>query len=172
MVEKKEKYYKNSKKWREHEIQMQLLKTFQGPNGYDIMLLMGVAGGAGVALVGEFMKPSSSSSSSGGATSQEWAGSDISNMIGGVGNKFTWLGPMNPLAIPAFLSAVDQGALNDASTASSGKGGMSIVPMGQIMTIAGTGFAGSCLALLMLRAIFGTGGMAEVLKGIGEIVPL
>lgn len=43
--------------------------------------------------------------------------------------------------------------------------------MGNLLVIGGGGFAGFCSLVLILKAMFGEQGMAEVLKGIGEIVP-
>lgn len=41
-----------------------------------------------------------------------------------------------------------------------------------MFVIGGMSFAGFCAAVLVLKALFGNDGMGEVLKGIGEIVPL
>jgi len=50
MAQYKEKYYKNSKKWREHEKEMALLHAFSADP--ELKYYLGVAGGVGVAWLG------------------------------------------------------------------------------------------------------------------------
>lgn len=46
-----------------------------------------------------------------------------------------------------------------------------VLPFGSWTTIAAGSFTGLCIMAIMTGRIFGTGGAAEILKGIGETVP-
>lgn len=79
------------------------------------------------------------------------------------GHNFAWIATGG--ARQAILSAFGSGV-------SGGGNSFFGMNMSGIATLAGAGLAGFGAAILILKAIFGTGGASEVLKGLGEIIPL
>lgn len=164
MAEKREKYYKNSKKWREHEQSIAMLNVMaQDP---EFKYYLGVAAGAGIAsvaaLLGTTQGTETSSGSSGGGS---WEPSMVQ------AGAFNWLmGPVNPVSMTWFANKLQEGMDADKTASDSPLPGL---PLNQIMAIGGTGFAGFCASVLLLKAIFGTGSDDNgggLLSMIGKVV--
>jgi len=169
MPNEKRQYYKVSKKYRDHEMQIALLQAFAADP--ELKYFVGAGLGAGLGALGASlgMLQTGTTEESQGQTAEKKKPWDPN--WGTVGAA-TWLmGPVNPALAGKLIAEFQNKQAQDAQNASGGSA-MGIIPMNEIMFLAGTGFAGSCMAILFLKAIFGTGGMGEVLKGIGEIVPL
>jgi len=136
MAEKSRQYYKNSKKWREHEVQMALLKAFAADP--ELKYYLGVAGGAGVGVLGSLIgKVDGGSSSSAG------------DVAGSAALGWLALGPAGALIMAAWDTESKQN------------------PLGSVVSLAGTSFAGFCAAVLLLKAMSGGEDGAGIL---GKIV--
>lgn len=148
----------------EHEMQLALIKAFAADP--ELKYYVGMAAGSGVAVLAGvlatagYIEPENTDTE----TNEVWIRE----------KKMYWgwtLGPMGPIPWPKWREELTRAEEKDvAAQATTGAAG--IVPMSELMAIGATGFAGTCAMILILKAIFGTGGMAEVLKGVGEIVPL
>jgi len=166
MPNEKRQYYKVSKKYRDHEMQIALLQAFAADP--ELKYFVGAGLGAGLGALGASlgMLQTDTTEQSEDTKKKPW------DPNWGTVGAATWLmGPVNPALAGKLIAEFQNKQEQDKANAAGGSA-MGIIPMGEIMFLAGTGFAGSCMAILFLKAIFGTGGMGEVLKGIGEIVPL
>jgi len=156
---KREKYYKNTKKWREHEMQVELLRVLQGPNGYEIMLLMGAAGGAASAYLAsmfpsltpkktdDFVDPGGSSFNT-----------DLDSYGEAFSEPFRWVGANLSHGLAHTKHAVDDAA-NAIKESTDLEGSIKGVIM-----LGGTGFAGLCMSLLILHALFPKEGFLQTMQ--------
>lgn len=150
---------------------MALLKMYSGPCGFDLMLLTGAASGYSVAWIMTTLDSLNMSIPGLGETPTDETGFKIGDTspdhLGPNGETLYYTGngrwgTENPRA--TFWEKIGTGNEIPGSEA-----------FGTLMKMCTTmpgSFATLCVALLFTRAIFGTGGMSEMLKGIGEIVPL
>lgn len=151
---------RNLDRQRKHELTLSLLDALK--KDPELKYYLGVAAGAGMAAFGSLFS--------------ELGGPAASGKV--VGSNTT---PAQPSAsIPDWAFLISPGlmasplALPNWMKWSSGDGAKATDPfdiIGGVLALGGTGFAGFCAMVLILKAMFGEGGMAEVLKGIGGIVP-
>lgn len=151
---------------------------------------LGVAAGAGVAFLGEIIStvsvaPPATTQATSKANTGQTAQFEMPpltlppigmpDLTGAAQSIPSWMFLFGPGMMASNVGIASW--LINANTGNTTAGVSGILPkdpiemVSGVMTLAGTGFAGFCAAVLILKAIFGEGGMAEVLKGIGEIVP-
>lgn len=160
---KPRQYYKTSKRYMDHEREMALINAFA--RDPELKYFVGAASGSGVAWIGKILDSSSVATSDSSTTADSGSWSPTGGQVVG----WTWLlGPFNPAIVAKTAELIAAARERDSAATIGNFAGL---PLGEIMVIGGTGFAGSCMAILFLKAMFGTGGISEVMKGIGEIVP-
>lgn len=167
----------NDKRWitqkmeEEHERHMQELLLRAFASDPELKYFVGAGIGAGVAWMGALIK------------SQDWNVPIVNPKDEGAGldkdkeSDFPYSWVLDPMkkglqygtGIGQALKGIDW--LKKDSLGKGGFGGLS-GQMGNIMMLGGTGFAGACLMILILRSIFSGTDLGELLSGIGEIIPL
>lgn len=149
-----------TKKDRDHQILIELIKVFQGPNGFDAMLLCGAGLGSAVAglsaIVDTFKEPGASASVDTSVSTRAAVG-------------WAWvLGPLNPASIQYFADKLSEARDKDAAAGTSSA--LAGIPIHEILAIGGTGAAGTCLSLLYLRAIFGGGNGSPISNALSGVL--
>lgn len=132
---------------REHDLQRELIRAFAADP--ELKYFVGAGIGAGVAWLSVLARTMSPPVEK------------PAHVSTGQAAAFTWLlGPVNPAALQLFADKLESAQASRGTP----EGALAGLPIAEIMTISGTGFAGSCLAILYLKAIFGE-------KGISGMVP-
>lgn len=87
-------------------------------------------------------------------------------------SPFDFLGYTAPIPVvtPNMRKHIDAGVLPEPKSIASIANPLEF--MSSLLTLGSAGFAGFCMMMLIIKGLFGDQGMSEVLKGIGEIVPL
>lgn len=166
---------------RQHQIAMALIDVYKGPNGFDLMLLTGAAAGYGIESISDMLIKATESpppvdpetgkplteeeKKDWKANAEKWL-TGYATLIGG---PTGYVGAKTIQALEGYFKSPGEDGTGGGfdNTLSGFMGGM----FGVVKSKPGT-FADLCMMLLFTRAIFGTGGMGEILKGIGEIIPL
>ena len=131
-----------------HEFKMALLDALK--RDPELKYYLGVAVGAGAASIAGIFGQEAQQSGSTTPTLPDWAYLISPGLLA------------SPVALPSWMKW------------SSGGGDSANNPfdmLSGVIALGGMGFGGFCAMILILKALFGEQGMAEVLKGIGEIVP-
>lgn len=177
-VKRDRTYYKNSKKWRDHEREMKMWDAFA--RDPELKYFMGMAAGAGVAMVGGLIKEI------GPVAKRDYPPNraDYDDDQSYVDAHGAWMRAHADDQVTAedktktaygwLLDAVQhptKGAL-DLMGGMDFAGTDTIVgQIGNILTLGGTGFAGTCAMILILRSIFSGTDLGDMLQGVGSIVP-
>ena len=135
---------------KEHErhVELKLMDVFARDPEFKYYL--GMAAGAGVAIVGTMIK---------GLETQPES-TTVDDAL-----SYSWLlsgGAIAAVTGSPILAALTWG---DSSDGLAGQ-------IGNILALGGTGFAGTCAMILILKAIFTGTDLGELLSGVGEIMPL
>lgn len=172
---KKKKYkrhtkYTRSKAERDHEVLLAMIDLYKGPNGFDMMLLTGAGVGYGVSSIFSLIQSATEKISQLPEDQQKKVKEDLTKKIeSGLKSYFAFTfggvgGLVAKTSYEKFFGKGDGTSDNSVSGIMGGIFGSASNPP--------ESFAQLCVMLLIFRAVFGTGGVAELLKGIGEIVPL
>lgn len=130
-----------------HELKLTLINAFA--KDPELKYYVGVAVGSGVAGIATlFGQTAEEKDSSLPTIIPDWAFLISPGLMA------------SPAALPNWMKWKEGGKVSDPFDMLTG-----------IIQLGGLGFGGFCASVLILKAMFGEGGMAEVLKGIGEIVP-
>lgn len=134
-----------SKELRDHQRELAFIKVLQGPSGFDILLLVGVAAGYGSAGAVKLLKS---------------MGVDIDEATGNGTDKTG-----KKISIPGVILGATTGGIGGAFIG----GFKSDSPMSLCENIPAT-FANACLFLLTVRSMFGTsaGGSTGEGSGLGK----
>jgi len=159
-VKRDRTYYKNSKKWRDHEREMALIHMMASDP--DMKYYIGAAAGMGVTWVAAMLGTAADSTKV-GEEEQIFIEKSVRKW------KMVW-GPLGPIPWSYKEKELVKAEEADRELISNNSS-LAGIPINELMLVAGESFTGLNVAILIIKALFGTGGMGEVLKGIGEIVP-
>jgi hypothetical protein len=143
---------------RKHEIALSLLDAMK--KDPELKYYLGVAGGAGLTALGGLIGAMPDVGPAQGSLPPTQV--RVPKLLPDWAMLLSPALAVHPLSIPNWMKW------------SSGGGSVAKDPfeiVGGTIALMGMGFSGFCAGILILKALFGEQGMAEVLKGIGEIVP-
>lgn len=152
------------KEYRDHQLQMQILKTLACDP--ELKYFLGMAAGAGVGWVGAMLNQVTETPAPEEPTDEQQKAIAALQKVA-YGYLAIQYGGLSGFIMEQTASKL--GMINWAD-GSSGKGLAD--QMGNILAMGGTGFAATCAMILILKSIFNGTDLGEMLSGVGEIMPL
>lgn len=142
--------WKMSEAQRAHELKLAVINAMA--TNEDLPLLLGALGGVGIAGITGLIDGLSAPPESPAVPNP----------------AIPWfLVSMGPVAAAAWMATNNWAAVGTTGT----PGGFGI-PWSDLLKISGASFGGLCMTILMLKSIFKHVDLSEMLKGVGEVVPL
>lgn len=166
---KSRNYYK---KEREHEIHLAILKAFS--EDPELKYFIGMAAGYGITGIAQLIEGTMKKNTAATEPTEdefkkiwEWLKvvSPAAMEVGILSGEDTILESW--WSVFQLSSPISLYSSNTFMTTSDGLG----MNVGKILKLTGLGFAGTCTAILLLKAIFSGTDLGDILQGVGEILP-